>query len=71
MRRLGVALDEQGFVRVDAHQQTSLPGIHAAGDLTTPLQGAVMAASAGAVAAAMMNHALNVENAGAGTPPGH
>ncbi|HZH77747.1 MAG TPA: hypothetical protein VEY88_26410 [Archangium sp.] len=35
------------------------------------VQGAVMAASAGAVAAAMMNHALNVENAGAGTPPGH
>jgi thioredoxin reductase len=71
VRRLGLALDEQGFVRIDAQHQTSIPGIHAAGDLTTFLQGAVMAASAGAVAAAMMNHALNMENAGAGTPPGH
>lgn len=71
VRQLGVALDEQGFVRIDAQHQTSLPGIHAAGDLTTLLQGAIMAASAGAVAGAMMNHALNMENASPGTPPGH
>jgi thioredoxin reductase len=63
---LGLALDEQGFVRVDAHHQTSVAGIHAAGDLTTFLQGAVMAASAGAVAAAMINHSLTVELATAG-----
>lgn len=63
---LGLALDEQGFVRIDAQHQTSVAGIHAAGDLTTFLQGAIMAASAGAIAAAMMNHALTVELATAG-----
>jgi thioredoxin reductase len=40
-----------------------VPGIHAAGDLTTRLQGALVAASAGAFAAYMMNHALNMETA--------
>lgn len=68
VQRLGVALDEQGFVRVDARLETSIPGIHAAGDLTTRLQGASFAAAAGAMAAAMMNHDLNLENAGAGAP---
>ncbi|PTL75317.1 pyridine nucleotide-disulfide oxidoreductase [Vitiosangium sp. GDMCC 1.1324] len=67
--RLGVALDEKGFVRVDAHQETSIPGIHAAGDLTTPLQAATVAAAAGFQAAAMMNHALNLENADSGVHP--
>jgi thioredoxin reductase len=63
VRQLGLALDEQGFVRVDSHQQTSVPGIHAAGDLTTLLQGALIAASAGAMAGYMMNHLLNMETA--------
>ncbi|QRN97309.1 NAD(P)/FAD-dependent oxidoreductase [Archangium violaceum] len=62
--QLGLALDEQGFVRVDEpHKQTSVPGIHAAGDLTTLLQGALVGASAGAMAGYMMNHSLNMENA--------
>ena len=71
VRRLGLALDEHGFVRVNApHLETSLPGVHAAGDLTTQLQGAIFAASAGFQAAAMINHALNLENAEAGFPSG-
>lgn len=69
VQRLGVALDEQGFVRVNEHLETSIPGVHAAGDLTTRLQGASMAASAGTVAGAMMNHALNMETAAAGLWP--
>lgn len=63
VQKLGLALDEQGFVKVDAHLQTSVPGIHAAGDLTTMLQGALIAASAGAMAGYMMNHILNMETA--------
>jgi thioredoxin reductase len=63
---LGLALDDQGFVRVDAHGQTSIPGLHAAGDLTTMMQGALMAAAAGAQAAAMLNHALTTELVAAG-----
>ncbi len=31
----GVALDEQGFVKVDAWQQTSAPGVFAVGDVTS------------------------------------
>lgn len=61
VRQLGLALDEQGFVRVDMHKATSVPGIHAAGDLTTMLQGALVAAAEGAMAGYMMNHALNME----------
>jgi thioredoxin reductase len=58
---LGLALDEQGFVRVDDHKRTSVHGIYAAGDLTTMMQGAIIAAAAGTQAAAMMTHAINFE----------
>ncbi|WP_224365135.1 NAD(P)/FAD-dependent oxidoreductase [Hyalangium versicolor] len=58
---LGLALDEQGFVRIDAQHHTSVSGIHAAGDLTTPMQGALFAANAGSIAAAMLNHELTME----------
>lgn len=62
---LGLALDAQGFVRVDEQGQTSVPGIYAAGDSTTMMQGALLAAAAGMNAAARLNHALNMELAGA------
>lgn len=67
--RLGLELDEQGFVRVDGQLQTSRPGIHAAGDLTTMIQGALVAAAAGMQAAAAMNHGLTAELAVAGALP--
>jgi thioredoxin reductase len=54
------------FVRVDDQKQTSVPGIYAAGDLTTMLQGALLAAAAGAQAAYMLNHALTMELVAAG-----
>lgn len=57
---LGLALDELGFVKVDGQQRTSVPGVFAAGDLTTMLQGALMAASAGAMAAYMITHEQNL-----------
>lgn len=63
VRSLGLALDEQGFVRVDPMTwETSIPGIHAAGDLTTMLQGALVGAAAGAHAAYRMNHTLTMED---------
>ena len=34
---LGVALDENGLLRVDEHQRTSLPGLYAAGDVVHAL----------------------------------
>jgi thioredoxin reductase len=65
VQSLGLALDEQGFVRVNEQKETSIPGIYAGGDLTTWIQGAVLAAAAGTFAASMLNHGLNLENAGA------
>jgi thioredoxin reductase len=60
VRRLGLALDDTDYVQVDPMTlQTSSPGIYAAGDLTTRMQGAVFAAAAGAQAGAMVNHDLS------------
>jgi thioredoxin reductase len=61
-RQLGCELDAPWpgleLIRVDATGQTTVPGVWAAGDATTPLQQAIVAASAGLVAASMLNRAL-------------
>lgn len=44
-------------------RETSLPGVFAAGDLTTRMQGAMFAAAAGTHAAAMINVELMMEGA--------
>jgi thioredoxin reductase len=49
---LGLALDAAGYVQVtEPDRETSVPGIYAAGDLVTPVQGAVLSAAAGTLAA--------------------
>lgn len=59
---LGVGLDDGGYVQVDpVKRETTVPGIYAAGDLITRMQGAVYAAAAGTQAAAMINVDLAVE----------
>lgn len=64
---LDLALDDAGYVRVDPmSRETSIPGIYAAGDLTTRAQGAVLAAASGAQAAAMLNYELTAEQAALG-----
>ncbi|HWO10380.1 MAG TPA: NAD(P)/FAD-dependent oxidoreductase [Polyangiaceae bacterium] len=60
--RLGLALDPAGFVQVDPIQrETSQPGIYAGGDLTTPMQGAILAAASAVHAATMLAHGLTAE----------
>ncbi len=67
VRALGVALDEGGYVRVDpTKRETSVPGVYASGDLTTRMQGALLAAASGTHAAAMINVELTMELAAAG-----
>jgi thioredoxin reductase len=67
VRALGVALDD-GYVRVDPMKgETSVPGIYASGDLSTRMQGAVLAAAAGTRAAAMINLELTMELLAEGT----
>jgi len=62
VRSLGLTLDDHGFVQVEASKgETSVPGIFAAGDLTTRGQAAIFASSAGVLAATMINFELNSE----------
>jgi thioredoxin reductase len=62
IRQLDLALDEHGFVKIDPmRRETSLPGIYAAGDLTTRMQAAIHAAAAGTHAASMINVELSAE----------
>lgn len=51
---LGLAVGPDGYVVVDPRQQTSMPGVWAAGDLTTRMQQVVVAAAQGAVAGSGM-----------------
>ncbi|HEY4056103.1 MAG TPA: NAD(P)/FAD-dependent oxidoreductase [Kofleriaceae bacterium] len=61
VQQLGLAL-EDGLVKVDPMTRaTSVPGIYASGDLTTRMQGAVIAAASGAQTAAMINMELTTE----------
>jgi thioredoxin reductase len=61
IRALGLALDDDGFVRVDPmRRETSIPGVFAAGDSTTRMQAAIAAAASGMQAAAMINVELTL-----------
>jgi thioredoxin reductase len=66
VQALGLALESAGYVRVDEHRQTSVPGIYAGGDLVSSMQSATLAAASGVQAAAMLNHELTVELAMSG-----
>ena len=62
VRALGLGLDDVGYVQVEPmKRETSVPGIYAAGDLTTRMQGAIYAAAFGTQAAAMINMDLAAE----------
>jgi thioredoxin reductase len=47
---IGCRLDDEGYVAVDEHGETSMPGVYAAGDLTPGLQLSLVAAASGVVA---------------------
>lgn len=64
VRDLGLALDDDGYVKVDPmRRETSVLGIYAAGDLSSRMQAAVMAAASGMQAAAALNVDLAMERA--------
>jgi thioredoxin reductase len=67
IRALSIALDDDGYVRIDEKsRETGVAGIYAAGDLTTRMQGAIYAASAATHAAGMINVELTMELASMG-----
>lgn len=55
---LGCAHTETGHLVVDGFQTTSVPGIYAAGDATTPMRSVSSAVAAGTLAGAMLNREL-------------
>jgi thioredoxin reductase len=64
---LGLVLNSAGYVQVDGMtRETSVPGIYAAGDLVTQMQGAMLAAASGLHAAAALHRALAMELAARG-----
>ncbi|MFB4306493.1 NAD(P)/FAD-dependent oxidoreductase [Actinomadura sp. GTD37] len=52
---LGCEIGDDGFATVDATGRTSVPGVWAAGNVTFPAGQVIIAASAGSMAAAMLN----------------
>lgn len=55
---LNAACDEHGALRVNAHQETSVPGLYAAGDVVRGLNQVVVAAAEAAIAATDIHNKL-------------
>ena len=49
--KIGVSLDEKGYIKTDKTQRTNIPGVYAAGDVTGGVKQVVVACSEGAIAA--------------------
>ncbi|KYP16291.1 NAD(P)/FAD-dependent oxidoreductase [Flavihumibacter sp. CACIAM 22H1] len=58
VQQLGLATNEQGYIVVNAFQQTSLPNVFAAGDCTTPMRSISTAVAQGTMAGAALNKYL-------------
>lgn len=58
---LALELDEEGYVRVDAQQQTNVPGVYAAGDLVSNVNQISVAFGQATIAAIALHNALGEE----------
>lgn len=56
--QLGCKMTEQGHIEVDEMQKTSVPGVYAAGDNTSPFRTLSNASAAGTIAGAAINNEL-------------
>jgi len=52
---LGCEMTETGHIRVDPMQKTSIPGVYACGDNSSPMRSVASAVNTGAIAGAMVN----------------
>ena len=57
-KKLGVKLDEKGFIIVDKQMRTNIKGLYAAGDITGGLRQVITAAAEGAIAALSSTEAV-------------
>ena len=55
---LGCQLTDHGFIEIDAHQKTSVPGVYACGDNATMMRSVANAVAQGNFAGAMVNKEL-------------
>jgi len=62
--KMACQFTESGHIEVNQFMQTSIKGIYAAGDCTTPFRSLAMAISQGNIAGAMLNHELIHEKHG-------
>jgi thioredoxin reductase (NADPH) len=62
---LGVDTTEKGDIHVDAHQQTSVPGLYAAGDVVAALNQLSVAVGHAAIAATHLHNSLRQDREGA------
>ncbi len=60
-RSLGAAVDEHGALRVNLHQETSVPRLYAAGDVVRGLNQVVVAGAESAVAATDIHNKLRAQ----------
>lgn len=60
--RLGCTLNEMGLIQVDEMTRTTVPGVYAAGDVTTLARAVIFAAAQGATAGVMISMALSNED---------
>ncbi len=60
--KLGCHLTESGHIEVNDFQQTSIDGIYAVGDATTPFRAVSVATASGTKAGAILNHELISES---------
>jgi thioredoxin reductase (NADPH) len=60
-KSLGARCDEPGYIQVDARQQSSVPGLYAAGDVVQSLSQISVAFGQAAIAASAINVSLNEE----------
>jgi thioredoxin reductase (NADPH) len=62
VRHLGLKLDDEGYVLTNSRQETSLPGMYAAGDLVSDINQISVAFGQAAVAAVHLHNALADED---------
>jgi thioredoxin reductase (NADPH) len=57
---LGAEVDPTGYLRIDAHQRTTVPGLHAAGDVASGLNQISVASGGAAIAASAIHRELGL-----------
>jgi thioredoxin reductase (NADPH) len=61
VQHMGLDLDEDGYVKVNIHQETNVPGIYAAGDLVSQINQISVAFGQAAISAVSLHNALDDE----------